>query len=172
MKTEEASYLLTKVSDGSITDVYARLFNLPTDPIVEIPTDMTPEQFDKANCSTIYFNTELKGPIFPHLHGIEEVSVEPCDIVGTSQDQLDQEIDAQFQIEEEANAQLYDDDSYDESTDEGSEEDTDNVETDPELDENVSTISCRKDKSIVPASRRPEFVRSLQKFSGKGKWKP
>ena len=111
MKTEEASYLLSKVSDGSITDVYARLFNLPTDPIVKIPTDMTPEQFDKANCSTIYFNTKLKGPIFPHLHGIEEeVSVEPCDNVGTSQDtvrcqtsndleqdKLDQEgIDAQF----------------------------------------------------------------------------
>ena len=153
MKTEEASYLLTKVSDGSITDVYARLFNLPTDPIVEIPTHMTPEQFDKANCSTIYFNTELEGPIFPHLHGIEEeeeVSAEPRDIVGTSQgtcrtsnnveeDQLDQEeIDAQFKIvEEEANAQLYDDDSYDEdSTDEDSEGDTDNVENDPEFDDN------------------------------------
>ena len=189
MKTEEASYLLTKVSDGSITDVYARLFNLPTDPIVEIPTHMTPEEFDKANCSTIYFNTELGGPIFPHLHGIEEeeeVSTEPRDIVGTSQgtfrtsnnvegDQLDQEeIDAKFQIvEEETNAQLYDDDSYDDdSTDEDSEEDNDNVESDPEFDENVSTISCRKDKSIVPASRRPDFVRSLQKFNGKAKWKP
>ena len=67
---------------------------------------------------------------------------------------------------------MYDDESYDESTDEDSEEDTDNVETDPKFDENVSTISCRKDKSIVPASRRPEFVRSLQKFSGKAKWKP
>ena len=180
--------MLTKVSDGSITDVYARLFNLPTDPIVEITTHMTPEQFDKANCSRIYINTEFEGPIFPHLHGIEEeeeVSAEPRDIVDTSQDtcqtsnnveedQLDQEeIDAQFQIvEEEANAHLYDDDKYDENTDEDSEEDTDNVESDPEFDENVSTISCRKDKSIVPASRRPDFVSSLQKFNGKAKWKP
>ena len=98
---------------------------MPTDPIIEIATHITPQQFE-ASRNTICFNSAVKGPVFPHLHG-NQVSSEPSTTVGTSEfpgqvkflddeEYLYQdEADANFNIvEEEANAESYDYESDDE----------------------------------------------------------
>ena len=148
-KTEESSNLLSKVLDGSITNVHARLLNFLTDPIIEIPTHITPQQFDAASGNTINFNRAVKGPVSPHLHG-NQVSSEPSTAVGTGEfpghlkflddkeeEYLDQdEADASFNIvDEEANSESYDYESDDDHlvVDESA-DDTDNTESDPEFD--------------------------------------
>ena len=112
------------------------------------------------------------------------------DLADNDSDMDDEDVKAMFEVEaHEQHVDALEDDSdldaeemarYLESDGDGGREE-DEEEFDPQqddfsdLDENhsvfSSTVSARKLQSVVPESRRAEFITSLNKFLGKINWK-
>ena len=194
-KTESRHYVMDLINTGKVLQEYGKLFRLPTERIRTLPSNLTPEEFDEMNRETIYFNCSEPGdPIFPHLYEQKagpSASREVREDLSDNESEMDEEdVTAMFEVEaHEQHVDDMEDDSdleaeemgnYLQSDGEGGHED-DEEEFDPQqedfsdVDENLSvfssTVSARKLQSVVPDSRRKEFIASLNKFSGRINWR-
>ena len=194
-KTETRHYVMDLLNSGKVLQECAKLFCLPTERIRTLPSNLTPDEFNKMNKETVYFNcSEPDEPIIPHLY--EQNPGPNCsrevreDLADNDSDMDEEDVKAKFEVEaHEQHVDALEDDSdldaremarYLESDGDGGGED-DEEEFDPQqddfsdLDENLSafssTVSAMKLQSVIPERERVESITSLNEFSARINWK-
>ena len=167
-KTEKRHYVMDLLNSGKILQENGKSFRLPTKRIRTLPSNLTPDEFNMMNKETIYFNCSEPGEhIFPRLYAQKpgpSCSREVREDLTDNDSDMDEEyVKAIFEVEaHEQHVDALEDD----------EEDFDPQQNDSsDLDENLSVffsiVSAKKLQSVVPESRRAEFITSLNKFSGR-----